>query len=395
MRSDEPTNSAQHPGLGAVGQRASTGESAPRLVNRGLELRQIAGLHAGGRIELPIGSYRFGPKSGATALGNGRVEDAVFGLTVDPGAEVMLVIGSAPVQLDGVTITESQPIVPGQIIAAGGSRFELAANDASPSSDTNPPVPANPPASSKGRKADPDVVAWANAQRRQAAVARRAAIATPFDISHRSKVGPSAFFLDTAASPGFGQVPIGFVDSPYTFTGNLSTVNGPTKKHLHTIEILPSTPVMIDLLTESVAVVGTRQTARAVATWIALAVAVTSRPDAAGIMLCARGQRGDWSWIDAVPHPDELATSPLNVVVFDETDSPDAVPQRGTVVVVEQDQAIPNGVGAIIELAKNGPTFSSGGERVTGMTPIGVSSMFALETVFQINDHFHTTEVVR
>ena len=218
---------------------------------------------------------------------------------------------------------------------------------------------------------------------------------TPFEISHRSKIGPSAFFLDTPTSPGFGQVPIGFVERPYAFTGDLSSLNGPTRKHLQTIELLPSSPIMVDLLNESIAIVGTRNTARAVATWIALAVAVTSRPDAAGIMLCAHGQRGDWSWIDALPHPDELPASPLNLVVFDETDVPGEVPTRGTVVVVEHGQNMPTGVSTTLQLSKKGPTFTRSGQRITGVTPIGVSSMFALETVFQINDHFHTTGVVR
>lgn len=364
-------------------------------VDKGFELQQVAGLQAGGSVALRAGSYRFGQRNGSNALGEGQPAAGHFGITVSPQTEATLITGQNSVQLDGIDLGAATPITTGQIITVEGARFELASRTPSlrNRSGQATEVTAPMPSPSKGRGVDEAIVSWGNEDRRRAGARRRQASVSPPEINRRTKQGPTAFYLDGPDAPGFGRVPIALIDAPHEFAGDLSALNGATKKELQRLAVLPSVPLEIDLLTESIAIEGPPAAARCVASWLALAVAVTTRPDAVGIQVQARGHRSDWSWIDALPHPEHQPSSPLNVVVIDEGQLPASVPSRGAIVIVEAQRRVPDGVGVTMRLDAAGTRITRGGSMLETATPIGVSPMFALEMTFQINDHFHSTGV--
>ncbi len=70
---------------------APVGAGGVPELSAALELRQIAGIHAGGTYPLAVGSYRFGHRSSPSALAAGEPTTPRFGLTIDPAGCVTLI----------------------------------------------------------------------------------------------------------------------------------------------------------------------------------------------------------------------------------------------------------------------------------------------------------------
>ncbi len=370
-----------------------TGEQfAQPMVRKALELKQIAGLHTGGSLPLELGSYRFGTSSGATTLGTGTPESPRFGVTLDAAGVVTVVPPPNGLVVDGVVVAEPAALSVGQVIDAGTARFELCSGTPTLNKrselglETIAPMPPH----AKGRGVDETIVQWALGARSDAVRRSRRHVVGPAEISSRSKAGPPEILASRPDHPGFGRVVVGFSDEPFSLPGDLSTLNGATRKRFGALGSI-ATPIELDLLTRSVAIVGTRRATRSIAAWIALAIAADSAADAIGVMVMSRGNRNDWSWVDALPHNDINPNSPLELVVIDEPDLPSVMASSGTVVLIDRGKPVPDAVGIIIEVDDETVTFIDRSAGTTkAMAPIGVSPMFALEVGCQIAEHVHT-----
>lgn len=362
------------------------------VVHKALELKQIAGLHTGGSLALETGAYRFGTTPGASTLAEGSAANPRFGLSLDTSGVVTLIPPTDGILLDAVTTTEPTPVAIGQVIDALTARFELRSGTPTLQRRAESTIEsvAPMPASSKGRGVDEAIMEWAASARTAAARLRRRDLVGPAEIKARAEAGFPVILSGRPDHPGFGRVAIGLTDEAFVLPGDRSTLNGATQKFLASLDSLPSVPVEVDLLARSLAIVGPRRLTRPVATWIALAIATDAAADAIGVMVMARANRGDWSWIDALPHEDVAPQSPLELVVIDEADFPTLVAPNGTIVLVEKGKPIPDAIGTVIEIGEAGTAVTDRREgTTTAITPIGVSSMFALEVAFQMAEHLH------
>ncbi len=397
MRTDIADNLKQlHDRLGPDLAGALEADSSEAFVSpsldRGLTLTQITGLDAGGSFPLSVGSYRFGHSSGASGLGQGQPTMPRFGLAIANDGAITITPTPDGLLLDGQQVMKPTVVSDGQIIDVAGASFVVAS--ATPSllrrveecaPESLPPMPEP----GKGRGADEAIVAWAKTGHAQALQASRGARLGPAEINRRSIAGPTSFHTMGPNTLGFGRAPIALVSGPYVVPGDLSKLNSATQKKLNSLASIPAAPLEIDLLSQSLAVVGPRAAARAVVSWVALCVATMSRPDAVGLRTMARGSRNEWSWVDSLPNAENLPDSTLNLLIVDEGDAPVDVPDRGAIVVVETGQQVPESVGLVMELGSKSATVTdrSTGQVLQGVSPIGVSSVFALGVTFQMREH--------
>jgi hypothetical protein len=122
-------------GRADLGRRSTVGlnvegghgrELPPRLTAARMEMRQIAGISAGGRFELRPGHYEFGPTTtGAGRLDEGDPDEVGFELIVDQGLTAFVTAAPGAVTLDGVPVTDPVP-VGDAVIDAGSARFVVA-----------------------------------------------------------------------------------------------------------------------------------------------------------------------------------------------------------------------------------------------------------------------------
>ncbi len=397
MRTDIADNLKQlHDRLGPDLAGALESDSSEAFVSpsldRGLTLTQITGLDAGGSFPLSVGSYRFGHSAGASGLGQGPPSVPRFGLAIADDGAITVIPTPEGLLVDGQHVVSPRTISDGQIIDVAGASFVVAS--ATPSllrrveECATESLPAMPEPG-KGRGADEAIIAWAMTGHAQALQASRGARLGPAEINRRSVAGPTSFHTTGPNTPGFGRVPIGLVSGPYIVPGDLSELNSATQKKLNNLASIPAAPLEIDLLSQSLAVVGPRAAARAVVSWVALCVATMSRPDAVGLRTMARGSRNEWSWVDSLPNAENLPGSPLNLLIVDEDDAPIDVPARGAIVVIESGHPVPESVDLVMELGSVSATVTdrSTGQVIHGVSPIGVSSVFALGVTFQMREH--------
>ena len=397
--SPEPATNAQplHERLGGLDFDAllsEEGAAAPAqpVVRAAMSLKQVAGCQAGGAFSLDVGSYRFGQRPGSPVLETGSPQTPRFGLTVDATGIVTLhPPADGSISLNGDRLTAPRAVAIGQIIDAGVARFMLDSStqivrrraDES-SADVIEPMPT--PVGGSG--VDEAIVRWAM-QTRDASVARRRDdMFGPHVLSTRPLNGTHGLVAAGPESARFGKVAVAVGDLPYALPGDLSPLNEATQYQLAAISTLPSVPLDIDLLTNSVAVIGNRNAARPVAAWIALGVAAQALPSALGITLHARGSADEWPWVQSLPHNDGHVNSHLSVTVIDEEEVPAEVPATGTIVLVDEGQVVPVGCSLLLEV---GPTAGSLTNTAEGwsardLTPTGVSSTFALDAAFEIRD---------
>ncbi len=397
MRTDIADNLKQlqerlGPDLASVLESDSSEEFVSPSLDRGLSLTQITGLDAGGSFALGVGSYRFGQSAGASALAQGQPTLPQFGLTVASDGVISIIPTPDGLMVDGHHMTKPTTIGDGQIIDVAGSSFVVTSTTPSLlrrfEESAAEPL-ATMPEPSKGRGVDEAIVAWAKKGHAQALQSSRGSRLGPAEINRRSIAGPASFHTAGPETAGFGRVAVGLTSGPYVVPGDLSKLNSATQKKLNTLSSIPAAPVEVDLLTQTLAVVGPRPAARAVVAWVALCVSTMSRPDALGLRTMVRGSRNEWSWIDSLPNAETQPGSPLNLLIIDEGDAPMDVPSQGAIVAIESGHPIPEAADLVMEIGSSSATVTdrSTGHVIQGVSPIGVSSIFALGVTFQMREH--------
>ncbi len=377
-RPSEPTDHRRSLPVGAGG--------VPEL-SAALELRQIAGIHAGGTYPLAVGSYRFGHRSSPSALAAGEPTTPRFGLTIDPAGCVTLIPPPGGIRLDGFTVLSPTSVALGQVIDAGSARFVVAT--AGPPlqqrEKRTPGVAPLAPSRRRGRAVDPSVLEWGLATRSVAARERRKAALNPYDIRQIVASGGSGLFAAAPGQTSFGRVVMALTDFPFAFPGDLSDLNPATLHELEAIGSLPSAPIGVDLGSHSIALVGTRSATRPIASWVALSLCAQSRRGSLIIELQTGNRHNDWAWFASLPTMTPTVPRPLHVRIIDES-APHAVPETGAIVLLERGQELPESVGVVLDVRSDTATIVDrfDGFAAEGVTPVGVSSLFALEVAYQL-----------
>ncbi|MFT7597488.1 MAG: hypothetical protein ACI8TP_000406 [Acidimicrobiales bacterium] len=367
------------------------------VVRRVLQLHQVGGVMAGGTIELKTGTYRFGERSGAPLFELGTPGDPTFGLTVTPEGSVTAHPSARGLVADGLKITAPTALLCGQVVDAGTAHFLLD----SPTTivhrrnDDAPVVAASPmPEPTSGRGVDGPVVAWVRARRSEEASRLRSLCVLPHQLRGRPKQGEGAFFSGQLNDGRFGHAVIGLGQLRYALPLDPSSVNGATRSALDELTGLPSVPVEFDLSTQAIAIVGSPAFGSAIGGWIALSLTADSHPQLLGVSVHAKGNTSEWSWLDSLPHTVDQASHRMRVTVVDQADIPAQV-GPGTIVLLEPGQAIPTGCGVVLNEETEGisVTDQTTGSTNHGIIPIGISSLFGMEIVFEMAEHLRAMGV--
>ncbi len=369
--------------------------AAPAAAVEALEIRQIAGTHAGGTLQLGQGSYRLGPGVDATSLEAGAPVAAQFGLTIAPDGTTQLIPSAAGIMLDGRHVTEPTTLGPGQIIDAGSARFQMGvarSRNMLQAEASDLPVETSfapmPPATKK-RGVDSDVMDWVYDVQSEMARSMRTGF-TPDEIRRRSIIGLSAFHIADPGTILFGRATVALGNLPLTLPGDTSELSKATREAVGQASVVPSVPLDVDLLAQSIAIVGHHGTGQAIASWLTLCATVMASPDHVGLTILARNSRGDWSWCDALPHSEQRPGRALDIIINDRQDGLGQLPSNGVISIVASEDEVPDGTQIVFELGRNGANLHdlSAGRTAEGVTPIGVSSVFAYDVTFAMAEHY-------
>ncbi len=249
-----------------------------------IELRQVAGISAGGRLELSPGcDYDFGP----VRRGHGRLDDGqpdTIGFTLSLDADLVATVGpgNAPLTIDCEPV-EAPTDVGSRVINAGSARFVVAR--------------PKPPRRRDGRNRD-DVTAvdpwvWSllpgpvqQANDPYALFDRRRRLHSgPDDISYRIDGGGSLLWDRAPSHPLFGTAVVAMTDIPVSNGG---------------VEVRIPAPASIDLLGSPTMLAGARALQLAVARHIVVSLATTTHPNDLTIELRSGCQ--DLQFINRLPH---------------------------------------------------------------------------------------------
>ncbi len=358
-----------------------------------LVLEHIGGLQSGGSMPLTIGSYRFGRSSNSIMLDTGKPHDPQFGLTIDPEGEVVLYPPSAGVLLDGVMITEPEPMKIGQVITVGHNRFglkpqaRLSVSRTSTAGEAGDPMPTP----GKGKAVDQAIIDWVAAHRDRSLRSLWSGLVSPVEIHNR--ITQNELFTMTAQDPGFGRGLLGTTDLGYDIPLEVATANRATRDHAAGVfSALAGAPLCVDFTKTSLAIVGPLDQARAIATWLVLSLAVQSSPADLGIIAKTSASTGSWSWLDRLPHV--AATTPtLPLAIIDEPYLGPA-PAAGAIVLFESAGSVTEGFGMILEVSANSATYidQNSGPHERSVAAIGLADAVAVERSLVISQHVENSE---
>ncbi len=390
-------HSIEKPGAksGSEFDTTSADFAPPVTATQALEVRQVAGTHAGGSFALSQGSFRVGPGEASAALESGKTASPRFGLTVAPDGTTQLIPPAGGITVDGRPVTSPVALEPGQIIDATSARFQIGiardrdALQAEATDELTSPSLSPMPAASKKRGVDNDVMDWLHSVQAEMARSMRTGF-TPDEIKRRSVIGPSSFRIAPVGSTLFGRAPVALGDLGLNLPGDLSLVNKQTRTAVGASSIVPSVPLDVDLLTQSIAIVGQTSSAQTIASWLTLCVSVLASPDDVGVTILARNNRGDWSWCDALPHAEQRPGRALNIIINDRQTDLGRLPTNGVISIVDNHGDIPDDTEIVLDLSGADPTLqdTTTGRCIDGVTPIGVSSVFAYDVTFAMAEHF-------
>lgn len=344
---------------------------------------------------LETGSYRFGRASNALLLDVGTTSDPQFGLTISPQGMVTVYPPQQGLTVDGKLITEATPLQLSQVIAIGSDRFTLFSSDrlgvtrTTGTSDGTRPMPAK----SKGKAVDQQIIDWVEGRRNLAVRARWEGLAGPVEVHNR--VTNNLLFPVDGKQPTFGHVLLGTAAVPYELPSELTGANRATREHAEaTFGTLPNAPISVDLTRVSLAIVGPRDRTKAVATWLALSLAVSHVPADLGIMPQAPADPSFWSWLERFPHhvaPGSVGApgTPDAVVTISDERRAHAVLPQGVVGLLSARANVPDEFGAILEFSDRSVSFSNRmtGEEIEDLAAIGVANPVALERSMMVAEH--------
>ncbi len=258
-----------------------------------IELRQVAGISAGGRLELSPGcDYDFGP----VRRGHGRLDDGqpdTIGFTLSLDADLVATVGpgTAPVTIDCEPVMEPTD-VGSRVINAGSARFVVAR--------------PRPPRRRDGGRGDDtaavDPWVWSllpgSVQQAEDPYAlfdrRRRLHSGPDDISYRIDGGGSLLWDRAPGHPLFGTAVVAMTDIPVTDGG---------------VEVRIPAPASVDLLGSPTMLAGARSLQLAVARHIIVSLATTINPRDLTIEL--RSGCEDLQFIKRLPHAKRRHAEPV------------------------------------------------------------------------------------
>lgn len=257
-----------------------------------IELRQIAGISAGGRLELSPGcDYDFGP----VRRGHGRLDDGqpdTIGFTLSLDADLVATVGpgNAPLTIDAEPVVAPTD-VGSRVINAGSARFVVA----------RPRPPRRRGGGRRDEAASIHPWVWsllpgpvADAVDPYALFDRRRRLHSgPDDISYRIDGGGSLLWDRTPDHPLFGTAVVGMADIPVTDGG---------------VEVRIPAPASIDLLGSPTMLAGARALQLAVARQIVVSLATTIGPNHLQIEL--RSGCADLQFIHRLPHAKQHLKEP-------------------------------------------------------------------------------------
>lgn len=321
-------------------------------------------------------------------LDSGKTSDPQFGVTVSPEGVVTVYPPPHGLRLDSETITEPTPVQINQVIGIGNDRFVLRPSDGlvvartSASSDVMPM-----PAAAKGRAVDQQIIDWVASGRGQALRARWEGLVGPVQV-HSRITDNSLFHLDSQHET-FGHVLVGTADLPYSLPAELSNANKATVEHAEAaFGVMPNAPLAVDLAKTSLAIVGPRDRARAMATWLAMSLVASHSPADLSVETRAPADPGFWSWLDRFPHLDSEGSSALTVTISDERRA-HAVCQNGVIGMLSTTADIPDEFGVVVEISDRSATFidRNSGAKTHEVAVIGMANPVAVERSLMVSQH--------
>ncbi len=255
-----------------------------------LELRQIAGISAGGSLELRPGCYDFGPvRRGSGRLGDGEPDTVGFTLTLGDDMAPRIGPGDAPVLVDGMPVLEPIDLA-GKVIDAGTARFVVA----------RPRPPRKRGGQAREIRLDavdpwvlePIARSVAMGREAEALVSQRRRLHYgPDEIRHRISGGGALLWDRHPNHPLFGTAVVGLADVPLRGDG---------------LEVAAPVPVSVDLLASPTVIRGSRRLQLAVVRHVLLALAAATGPEHLQIGLLS--DRDDLDFARRLPHGiDEVA----------------------------------------------------------------------------------------
>ncbi len=340
-----------------------------------MELRQVAGISAGGTLELRPGNYDFGPvKHGPGRLDDGDPDQVGFTLTLNGNLTATIGPGETPVLVDNQPVVEPTTLG-GRVINAGSARFVVARprpprkRDAQPREirlDTVDPWVWEP-------IPDPDGL---DTESYPLIHQRRRLHYGPDEIRHRVSGGRSMLWDRDETHPLFGTAVVAMADIPLRGVG---------------VEIAAPIPVSIDVLGFNTMLIGERRLQLAVARHILLSLAASSHPEDLQLQLLS--DREDLEFVADLPHavgggPSNGEDGPRRLFVLDRSEGLDRWPlsrfddgRTSVLALTGPNDSV--GVSANLLTVENETSISvvggGGRPRIGAATPVGFAHPMAVE----------------
>ena len=400
--------------------------------NLGLELRQVAGLSAGGSISLPPGIYDFHPALGEYG---GRIPDPTMKpFRIHISAENVATVGAPGpgIRLDGQPVSQMVP-VGRKVIDAGSSRFVVAparsnnrrrrtsssaANEAAAVVVERPvekivvgnyledlPETGERRSGKKGRRfgtkkaeavGGPDLLLTKMLEVRSAAVEQRRALHPDADeLIARAKSGEGHVGKVEPGSKNFGVMSIAYGDLDWKAPFDRpDRIPGSVMAKLEPLMMLPSVPLLADLSAGPFGIVGERQACLSVVRHIMVALRVLSPPTAFEPAVLAKAGTGfeDWAWVDQFPRGQRNVTPALPLLIIDGVAQLGAHNLRptltepghvGALIIDDQLSELPSVCSHVMEITASGTVtmldFKRGNTTTRKATPCGISLTDTLE----------------
>jgi hypothetical protein len=358
--------------------------AAPTAPQDRVELRQIAGISAGGSMELTPGHWDFGPSDDeADRLQDGAPAWIGFSLHVDDHLSVIVEPGNQPVRVNGEAVRRPT-VVDDAVIDAGTARFVVARPQGGPT----PSLPA----------VSDDEDAWVvdpvprpatMGTRLNELVARRRQLHPgPHGIRRRIEEGRTQFGARHSAHPLFGTAVVGMADIRVRSYG---------------LDVAAPSPVALDLVANSTVITGRRPHQLAVVRHLVLSLAATCHPEDLRIGL--HSVLPDLAFVRDLPHAADhggpaLGRRGRTLLVVDRA-RPEPVgrgrsaaqrwpilPAGGTMLVLGRPhEPVPDGarIVSIHDEATLSIEPTTAGPGITDVTPVGYAETLALELADQLS----------
>lgn len=272
-----------------------------RQPTNGLELRQVAGLNAGNRFPLGVGSFSPPATPGMATP---------FALRIRDDGAVTVVPGPNGVYLDTELISGPSPLED-RVINVGYARFRVGPSRSTRRSRTEivrgeTPQITDPviPATVHTYGGPDQFITRLLAARTLLADQRRAQHLDPEEIAWRAGEGQNLHWTRRKDHWNIGQVCIASADLPWQprvdQPWDLSDYN---RGLLNALSVLPSVPVTADLNVGPLGITGPRPAVLACARQLIATLATVSPPSETSLTILADPDlRSDWSWVQNLPH---------------------------------------------------------------------------------------------